>query len=217
MSQDIIKEKLKEYKKSKKEDGSYLLPVYQENKLIAYLHPITFNYKVSLRGIVDALSDWRRKTPNAWASVFDVTHEGTEEWLEKYVLGNEKRIIFVIQDLDNHYIGQIGLAEFDYSEKSAEVDAVVRGRKDILPGVMSAALKTLVEWGKRELKLERFFLYVFDDNVHAIEFYKKNNFIEKNRIALNEVKCGAGVRWEINEKIHPKQASRCYIRMELND
>ena len=29
MSQDIIKEKLKEYKKSKKEDGSYLLPVYQ--------------------------------------------------------------------------------------------------------------------------------------------------------------------------------------------
>lgn len=217
MSQCVIEKKLKEYKRSKREDILHLLPIYQRNELVAYLRPITFDYKISLPGIVNALSKWRRENPNAWASVFDVTDERTEKWLEKYVLRNKDRIIFVIQDLKNDYIGQIGFAGFDYNEKSVEIDAVVRGKKDILPGVMGAALKAIIEWGKKELYLEHIFLDVFDDNTHAIEFYKKNNFVEIKRIALNEVKCGTEIRWQIDEQLQSKQASRYYIKMELDN
>ena len=58
--------------------------------------------------------------------MFEITDERTELWVEKYVLKNENRIIFVIQDLENHYLGQIGLAGINGEQRSAEIDAVVR-------------------------------------------------------------------------------------------
>lgn len=129
MNQREVTELLKEYKRSEKNDLLHLVPIYQDGKLAAYLRPITYDYKISMPGIVSELSAWRRETPNAWNSTFEVTDERTEKWLDKYVLNNETRIIFVIQDLKNNLIGQIGLAGFNYCKKSAELDAVIRGKR----------------------------------------------------------------------------------------
>lgn len=215
MKRAAVEEVLEEYKRRRKEDILHLLPVYQEDILMGYLRPITFDYKISLPGIVPALSTWRRDTPYAWNSVFKVTDEGTEEWLEKFVLRNKNRIIFIVQDLDHHYIGQIGLAAFNENDKSAEIDAVVRGEKNKQPGIMSAALRTITVWGRRKFGLEHIYLDVFEDNVHAIEFYKRNNFIELERISLAEIKCETETKWEVDEKINPDSASRRYIKMKL--
>lgn len=217
MNGEDRKKKLEEYKRSKKEDLLHMLPVYQENQLLAYLRPITFDYKASLPGIVNALSRWRRENPTAGAGNFEVTDERTENWLKKYVLKNENRIIFIIMDLENHYIGQIGLADFDHITQSADIDAVLRGEKDTLPGIMGAALHTIIKWGKKELLLRHIFLKVFDDNLHAIEFYKKNCFDEVNRIALVQVKYDAEIKWEEDEKMNPVLAKRCYVRMEYTE
>lgn len=214
MDREDIEKKLNEFKRNKKDDFLYLLPVYHEDRLKAYLHPITYDYNISLPGIVPALSQWRRDTPFAWNSVFEVTDERTEKWLEKFVLNKKDRIIFIIKDLQNNFVGQIGLAGFNYSDESAEIDAVVRGRKDVIPGIMSAALNTIIKWGRDYLGIGFFFLNVFDDNTHAIEFYKKNNFIEEGRIALVKEQHGTEINWKEDSQTDASVASRCYIKMK---
>lgn len=219
MTQTGIQQKLKEYKRCKKEDILHLLPIYQADELTAYLRPLTFDYKISLPQIVNVLSSWRRNNPTAGTGTFHVTDERTENWLQKFVLKNENRIIFIIMDLQGRYIGHIGFAEFDYTGKNgegktADIDAVLRGEKNILPGIMSDALRTLIYWGKRELKLENIFLDVFSDNLHAIQFYEKNHFEKVKRIALVKAVYDSETKWEIDENINPDLAAKCYIRMK---
>ncbi len=215
MTQREIEKILNEYKRSKKEDLLYLLPIYQKHNLAGYLHPITYDYKISLPGIIGKLSTWRRNTPFAWNSVFEITDERTELWVEKYVLKNENRIIFVIQDLENHYLGQIGLAGINGEQRSAEIDAVVRGEKNLRPGIMGASLNTIIAWGKKKLCLENISLDVFDDNTHAIDFYKKNGFIECGQTALIKEESSAETRWHTDESLDPVKACRRYIQMKL--
>lgn len=217
MDREDIERKLNEFKRSERDNFLYLLPVYQEDLLKAYLHPITYDYIVSLPGIVHELSQWRRNTPFAWNSVFEITDEKTEKWLKTFVLEKKDRIIFIIKDLQNNFIGQIGLAGFNYNDNSGEIDAVVRGRKSVLPGIMSAALNTIIKWGKDYLGIKNFFLNVFDDNTHAIEFYKNNNFLEMERIALVKEQHGTDINWKEDPQTDVSTASRCYIKMKLEN
>ncbi len=204
---------LKEYKRSDKENILHLIPIYQENVLVGYLRPITFDFKESLPGLVHSLSVWRRENPTAGTGTFIVTDERTERWLENFVLRNEKRIIFVIIDKESKYLGHIGLAEFDYEHRTADIDAVLRGVGGTHKGIMSAALKTIIAWGQRELGLKEIYLDVYDDNIHALNFYQKNCFEEVGRIALVKVCYEDEEKWEIDKQMDPYIAEKCYVRM----
>ena len=205
---------IKKYKRSNKQDILRLLPIYKESEIVGYMRPLTFDYSQTLFNIVKVLSDWRRDNPTAGTGTFVVTDERTEKWLIKNVLDNEDRIIFLITDLKGDYIGHIGLAEFDEENLSADIDAVLRGVKNNLPGIMSYALKTIIVWGKDVLGLQNIYLDVYDDNVHAIKFYKRNNFAEVGKISLVKVRYENEVKWEIDKNLNPQYADKCYIRMK---
>lgn len=208
------KEILKTYKRTQKGDILHFIPVYQEERLAAYLRPLTFDYQDSLPGIISVLSRWRRENPMAGTGTFLVSDERTEHWLKTYVLNNESRIIFLIMDLQGNYIGHIGLAGFDFEKGIADIDAVLRGEKDVHPGIMGAALQAIIEWGENTLQLKKIYLEVFDDNLHAIQFYEKHHFCAMKKTALVEVKYEGETKWEIEEDMAPELAKRCYIRME---
>lgn len=214
MLEKNICNKLKEYKRSKQTDILHMLPVYTEDVLSGYLRPLTFDYKVSMPGIVSELSKWRRENPYAGTGTFEVTDDRTEKWLKTFILENEKRILFIIIDLNNRYIGHIGLAGFDFVNSSSDIDAVLRGKKDAVKGIMGAALGTIMRWGKEELQLKDFFLDVFNDNIHAINFYINHGFCEESRIALVKKDYGDEVKWETDYAIDPGMAEKCYIRMK---
>jgi RimJ/RimL family protein N-acetyltransferase len=108
---------------------------------------------------------------------FIATTAGTEKWLDEKVIGRSDRILFLIVTLDGHKIGHIGFSAFDWEEKSCEVDAVLRGEKPAHPGLMTHALRALLDWGLGNLQVEIVRLRVLPENFHAIRFYKKNHFI----------------------------------------
>ena len=214
MLEGHIKEILKEYKRTEKKDLLHLLPIYMGAVLVGYLRPITYDYDVAMPGLVHKLSEWRRGNPEAGTGTFDVTDARTEKWLKSLILDNELRILFLIMDLNGGYIGQIGLAAFNFEDDSADIDAVLRGEKNAVKGIMGAALTEIIAWGKRVLKFKNVYLDVFNDNNHAISFYLHHGFQQVERIALVQEHYENEVKWEIDSSLDPALAERCYIRMK---
>lgn len=209
----MIKNKIKQYKQESKNDVLHLVPLYQGDILIGYLRPITFDYPYTLPSVISLLSKWRRENPEAATGCFEVTDERTEKWLNNLVLKNENRILFLIQDINNQFIGHLGLADINYEKFTADIDAVLKG-ESCPSGIMSTALDRIIKWAMAELDIQQIYLDVFNDNEHAINFYTNNHFIEVERIALEKVEYEDESKWEINRKMDPMLAERVYIRMK---
>lgn len=154
--------------------AGYLLPICQ-------LH-------LEDNSLINLLTDWRNKNVNIYPSRFNATPERTLKWMRDRLLSADDRMLFLVHDRLGHLIGHLGLAncfsELSMNKSVAEIDNVVRGDANKQPGLMSVALKTLVEWAQEKLLADKVFLRVMADNDHAIQFYRKNGFSESGRIPL---------------------------------
>ncbi len=158
-------------------DSIQMLPVYDNNKkLVGFLKPITMLYSKIDPQIPSLFTRWRIENPTLSTGKFQPTEERTKTWLDQHILQRLDRLLFTIEDLNHEILGHIGFSNFRMAESIGEVDSVCRGVSGKIPGLMSFAMNTLIHWGFRELKMKKIELSVYDDNIHAIEFYKKLNF-----------------------------------------
>lgn len=153
----------------------------QFNKQPYDLVPLTYD-SIYNTHLVKLLARWRKKHEFWFPSQFPVTFEKTKVWLRERVLDEKDRILFMIciQDV---YVGHLGFYRFDSKNRTLEIDNVIRG-SDILPGIMSHAMITLMRWGVRELSLNDIIVQVGSDNLRAKRFYEKLGFSETKRIPL---------------------------------
>jgi RimJ/RimL family protein N-acetyltransferase len=178
----FIRDTFDSLKRKRAEDMLWLLPIQDdEGNLCGYLRPVTADYRESLPGCAAQLCRWRNENQAAFsAEPFTANLESTERWLDELVLAREDRILFLIATPDGHRIGHIGFSTFSFDSKRCEVDAVLRGEKKGFPGMMTFALRSLIQWGLEELKLSEIRLRVFSDNQRAIVFYRKNGFVAED-------------------------------------
>ncbi|GAG84667.1 unnamed protein product, partial [marine sediment metagenome] len=155
--------------------------------IVAFLRPISKNLGKDEEKYVKLLSKWRATNWQAYPTVFKVTEEGTRRWIKDQLINREDRILFMIINLDNQPIGHLGLSNFDFKKQEAEIDNVVRGVSDVLPGVMAFALNVLIHWSFTTLRLRRLFLRVFSDNERAVKFYERCGFRGVKNIPLHKV------------------------------
>lgn len=174
----FIENTFNSFKCKSREDFLTCIPVYDEkDKIRGWLRPITLDYRVTMPWCAQLLAGWRNENPSMSSERFTATTTGTERWLDEKVIDRSDRILFLIATVDGHNIGHIGFSSFDWEEKSCEVDAVLRGEKSTHPGLMTHALRALLDWGLWDLQIEMIRLRVLPDNFHAIRFYKKNHFM----------------------------------------
>lgn len=212
--QNYLKEILDSYKCKNKGDYLIILPVYNDQQEeIAYLRPITANYMRTIPSCVELMSRWRAENPSLATGIFTVTHERTRKWLDNLVVGNDRRILFLISDFNGRYLGHIGFAAFDYENKSAEIDSVLRGVKDCMPGLMQHCMKSMIDWGKCVLKLEEIALEVFLDNTHAVEFYRRCKFVDNIRIPMVKITLPDEEKWEPSPDPKMQDAERYFLKM----
>ncbi len=153
------------------------IPVYDEkDRIQGWLRPVTRDYRVTMPWCTELFARWRNENPSMSSERFTATTDGTERWLDEQVIDRGDRILFLIVTVDGHNIGHIGFSSFGWEEKSCEVDAVLRGEKSTHPGLMTHAMRALLDWGLWDLQLEIIRLRVLPDNFHAIRFYRKNHF-----------------------------------------
>lgn len=153
------------------------IPVYNERGIeVGWLRPLTISDATTYQA--RRLARWRKENSFAFPSQFRVTVPGTKRWLEKQVLENPERILFYIYSHNNIRIpiGHMGLASFDFSENSCELDNVVRGEKSQHSGLMSMGVRALISWTIRYLQPKHILLRVMRENKHAISFYEKLGF-----------------------------------------
>lgn len=211
--QDTVIHTVDQYKRKKPSDKLILVPILNEDqKTIGFLHPVTADYRETIPGCVELFSRWRVENPTISTARFAVTHERTEKWLDNLLISNNNRFIFLIQELSGEYIGHIGFANFRYDHRIAEVDSVLRGKKEGNPGIMQYAMQSLIHWGKETLGLEHIDLEVLSDNDHAISFYQRCGFYHDGQIPLEKVETPDEVKWVPCED-RSKEAEKYYLHM----
>lgn len=124
------------------------------------------------------LSRWRQENIQAFPRIFDVTEAGTRAWALKRLIEREDRLLFLVRSPGaSSFVGHVGLSSFDFSTQSCEIDNIVRGERNGLPGVMSAAVTTMSHWAYTELGVRSITLRVMHDNTRALVFYHRLGFV----------------------------------------
>jgi len=182
--------------------GRALLDHVKAGEPPGYRVPVPGFLGVSLRAVstsepapadVAYLTEWRNQNVKSFLTEFEATPARTRGWLTSAVARDSSRILFMIEEDGKPPLGYIGLAFIDWEAGVGEADSVVRGRHG-RSGVMSAALRALLAWARRELGLVAFRVRVLADNP-ANEFYRKFGFKERTRVALSREQSPGFVAW----------------------
>lgn len=137
--------------------------------------------------LIKTLAEWRSENMAAYPTRFPVTIEGTTSWLIKKLIDVPDRILFLVKDRYGNNIGHLGFANCLKDGGLMEIDNVIRGVKNVAPGIMHDAMVALIKWARTTLWPEGFHLRVLASNTHAISFYQKLGFCETNRAPLWKV------------------------------
>jgi perosamine synthetase len=168
-------------KNSKNIKDAYLKAIPIENS--GFLLPVS-QYHSEDEALLECLTRWRNENVEVYPTQFQATIESTRSWILNRLVMVEDRILFLVVDAKGSVVGHMGFNGCHNDKLLFEIDNVVRGNQSAEKGLFSKAMQCLIEWARKTINVEGFFLRVMDDNPHAIEFYKKNNFAENKRIPL---------------------------------
>ena len=77
--------------------------------------------------IVHLLSTWRKANEFWSQAIFPISDSRTKIWLKEKVIEEKERLLFMVE-IDDHFIGHLGLWRFDFERHSCEIDNVMRGK-----------------------------------------------------------------------------------------
>jgi RimJ/RimL family protein N-acetyltransferase len=143
------------------------VPVFQYGRRVAWLVPVTRG-DLGQPEAVSRLSRWRQAAADDLPGPFPLTEEGTRRWLAEHILGAGDRLLFWVRDLDGTSVGHVGLSGLDLEGGQVEIDQVVRGQPEALPGVMYSSVQALVAWAFQTFPVQRITLQVSADNTRAL-------------------------------------------------
>lgn len=167
----ILEEKLSSIKSG---NEIISISIFSKGKTIGKITPVVEGQEKK-REIVTILSNWRRDNQSFFPTQFRVTKKGTRKWMVENLQKKKDRILFFVVDLDGKRIGHVGLANISFQKKSCEIDNVIRGEKGS-PGIMTSAVKGLIKWVGKEFSIKNFGLWVSENNMMAINLYKRCKF-----------------------------------------
>ncbi|MEK7581036.1 MAG: GNAT family protein [Patescibacteria group bacterium] len=194
-----------------KKRPKFVIKVGKIHSIIIFLRVIN-NADVENKILIKNIALWRRREAFWFGDTFKVTVKRTKKWLKDLVIDNQDRILFAIEDEYGRFYGHLGFYRYRRRDNSCELDNVVRGLKNI-PGLMTTCVTTLVSWGFKNLNIDRLYLITFNDNVRAVNLYKRCGFKTVRKIPLMETVVNGDVKWVKLPKSANGVADRSYVRM----
>jgi diamine N-acetyltransferase len=99
-----------------------------------------------------------------------------EKWFERHAELDPPDHVFAIETLAGVHIGNVGLHDINWKDRSAELGIVIGEKDHWSQGYGTASILVLLGYAFRELNLHRVFLRVDADNPRAIRCYEKCGF-----------------------------------------
>ena len=124
--------------------------------------------------VINNLYRWRLAAVE-FRDLIPPTFESTNKWFTSNYLNNPFKLLFLVK-YDNIPIGHMGLNCLFNSTRLIEIDNVIRGTKGVHKGIMSRALKSMIQWSKLRFNPTLIYLRTTGCNSNAINFYKNNSF-----------------------------------------
>lgn len=140
------------------------------------------------------LSVWRKKHEFWFLTQFPISAERTAAWFENKVIKTPDRILFIIE-VDGKYIGHVGLFRFDFEKVTCEIDNILRGEDNVLPGIIGNSVSSMMQWGRDNLGIKGYTLQTTSDNEKALRLYGRLGFFETKRVPLVYNKTDEGGEW----------------------
>lgn len=120
-----------------------------------------------------------------------ISRKQEEAWLARAMSGEDRaNVVFAMETLDGEYLGNIGLHNIDYVSGVAELGIAIGAKRYWGKGYGPDAMRTLLRFAFRELRLRKVILRVFGTNVRARKAYAKLGFKEVGRLRAHVLKDG---------------------------
>jgi hypothetical protein len=161
-----------------------------EASLIGRLHPVT-RAVLADDELIQKLTHWRNVASRYFFTQFTATCDRTRDWLEKVVLNDSSRLLFIIHSKTGP-VGQYGFKGL--SHDSVELDNLIRGEMGGHPRLIHYAEIALVDWIFDVFELNRIRAFTLSDNHFVLNLHKSVGFKMGERIPLSKV--------EIQGEIH---------------
>ncbi|MBI6873595.1 UDP-4-amino-4,6-dideoxy-N-acetyl-beta-L-altrosamine N-acetyltransferase [Clostridium aciditolerans] len=143
------------------------------------------NEKIYLREIsfsdTDNIIKWRNSLYVKQNFIYqkDLTREEHESWIKTKVKCGKVKQFIIIEKGNNNPIGSVYLRDIDYNNSKAEFGIFIGEKTALNKGYGTIATNMITKYGFNQLGLNKIFLRVFENNVHAIRSYEKSNFIQE--------------------------------------
>ena len=134
--------------------------------------------------LIRDLATWREEHKLVYPTQFTVTLSGTATWIQKGILEEDGRIMFLVESSDGNIVGHMGFIRGMKDNMDMEFDNMVRGRRDISPGIMATAINAIMNWAEEKFGARGIGSLVFEDNERVIRFLKRVGKVEVCRIPL---------------------------------
>lgn len=186
--------RLSEYKRNSLVAAQeFALPVPNDAGVLAQLVPIG-PWILSHDALISDISSWRQRAMKMYLHQFVATPENTRKYLKDQSIGEQTRLLFLLQ-YNSEFIGHIGIA--NVTDDSAELDNLMRGKPGGPRDLMVLCEAALIDWCMTRLSLKRIYLRVLSTNVLAKEIHKQLGFtllrqapvlrqVEGDRVELRE-------------------------------
>jgi len=163
--------------------------------------------------IIGLLSRWRKENEYWFQATFPVTIEGTKIWLINKLIEERNRLLFLIE-VNNEFIGHVGLWKFDFTNKTCEIDNIVRGENKF-PGIMYCAIELLQNWARSTFDIKDFYLQTYLENQKAVNLYKKLGYEIIKTEPVIKIDEGLRTEWIAAPAIYTDDIERHQIQMLL--
>lgn len=137
-----------------------------------------------------------------------ITLEHQENWYRSTV-GNDKKFIFAICDQsDDSHIGNVGLGNIDYINRTAMLSIFIGDKERRGKGIGPQATILALDFAFFRLNLHKVFLKTSDYLKDAISMYTKIGFVKEGELRQHEFKSGRYVNKLIFGMLYEEYVAR---------
>jgi len=176
---------------------------------------------------IELISGWRKKNMKMFFTHFEISYDLTFKYLNDFSINQDNRLLFLIYDDSENFIGHMGLANLNNNK--VELDNLMRGVVGGDPRLIYFAELALLNWSYVNLGINQFYVRFFSynwisKNLHrSVGFYDEKFFsvnrLEKNNFIFHDLadKVNSNVDYKIIEmSLSKERFYKRHLKLSLN-